>query len=120
MVTLTADAKLGGKLAAIDEALVAAKARTLADQFFQSLADWLRRNHGGFVDRLDHTPAGVPLLGDEASEDVVEDKAERAGQVAEAAEERLEFAAARGRSPYVRASSRWRQVAFLAIIVSEP
>ncbi len=103
MVSYVGDVEVGGQLAKVPAALIATKASALADQFFSALADWLRKHHGGFVDRLDHTPAGVPLLGDEPSERVVEDKAERAGAVAEAVEERVELAAGEGLlgGPYV-------------------
>src|SRR5690606_38486942 len=85
------EATVGGKLGSVAADVMAGRARDLSDQFFTAL----RARFGGggrqadFVDRIDHPPAGVPLLGDEPSERVVEDPAERAGEVIEDVEERI-------------------------------
>src|SRR5690606_25293020 len=79
----------------IPSIVIAAKAHELIDALFDAIG--AMRGGGGrekFVDRLDHAPAGVPILGDEPSERVVEDPAERAGAVIEEVEERIEAAAA--------------------------
>jgi carbon monoxide dehydrogenase subunit G len=89
------EATVGGKLGAVAADVVASRARELSDQFFHALAG--RFHLAGkprFVDWIDHAPAGVPVLGDEPSERVVEDPAERAAEVIEEVEERIEVAAA--------------------------
>lgn len=86
--------QVGGKLAQLGARLIDTTAKKMADEFFAAFA--ARLGGTAFVDRLDHTPAGVPQLGDEPSEPVVLDKAEEAAVVAEAGEERLEVAAGRG------------------------
>lgn len=88
------EATVGGKLGTIAGDVVAHRARELSDQFFAALSARFRREERArFVDRLDHAPAGVPVLGDEPSERIVEDPAERAAEVIGAVEERIEVAA---------------------------
>ncbi len=90
------EATVGGKLGTIAGDVVAHRARELSDQFFAALSARFRRDdRTKFVDRIDHAPAGVPVLGDEPSERVVEDPVERAGEVIEDVEERIEVAAAK-------------------------
>ncbi|MCW5717031.1 MAG: carbon monoxide dehydrogenase subunit G [Bauldia sp.] len=90
------EATVGGKLGTIAGDVVAHRARELSDQFFAALSARFRREERTkFVDRIDHAPAGVPILGDEPSERVVEDPAERAAEVIEDVEERIEVAAAK-------------------------
>jgi len=90
------EATVGGKLGTIAGDVVAHRARELSDQFFAALSARFRRDdRTEFVDRIDHAPAGVPILGDEPSERVVEDPVQRAGEVIEEVEERIEVAAAK-------------------------
>ncbi len=93
LVRYAGELTVGGKLAEIGGDLVTARAKSLAAEFFDNISAWLGSKPGQLVDRLDHTPAGVPLLGDEPSEAVVEDLAERAGRIADEAEKRIEVAA---------------------------
>ncbi|MGD9738858.1 MAG: CoxG family protein [Bauldia sp.] len=95
VVSYSGSVRVGGKLGELGEPAIAAKAKALADDFFAGIASWLNDGTGGFVDRLDHAPAGVPVLGDEPSERVVEDPAERAAEVVREVEEEIEVAAAR-------------------------
>lgn len=93
-------AQVGGKLAQLGSRLIDSTAKKMADEFF---ANFVQRVTGvsmepataEFVDRLDHSMAGVQL-GDEPSEPVVEDKAEEAANVAREVEEEIEVAAGRG------------------------
>lgn len=95
-LTFNGEATVGGKLAGVASELVSGKSRDLTDRFFGALSTRLRgAERTRFVDRLDHAPAGVPVLGDEPSEREVEDPAERAGEVIEEVEERIEVAAAK-------------------------
>ncbi|MGV8839469.1 MAG: CoxG family protein [Bauldia sp.] len=90
------EATVGGKLATLAADVVSERARDLSDRFFHALgARFPRAAKPQFVDRIDHAPAGVPILGDEPSERVVEDPAERAAEVIEEVEERIEVAAAK-------------------------
>lgn len=86
---------VGGKLADVPAEAIAAEAKSLADEFFLNLENSVNDKNKGWVDELDHSPAGVKL-GDEPSEEVVEDKAETAAAVAERIEEDIEVAAASG------------------------
>ncbi len=114
VVNYVGGAEVGGKLADIVDSLVEAQAREMADTFFTRLATELAaKPASAWVDELDHSMAGVQL-GDEPSEDVVEDKAETLAEVAEDLEERLEVAAGREvlGGPYV-----WGLLALVVLII---
>jgi carbon monoxide dehydrogenase subunit G len=93
LVRYAGELTVGGKLADIGSDLVTARAKSLAAEFFENISAWHASRPGRLVDQLDHAPAGVPILGDEPSEAVVEDLAERAGRIADEAEKRIEVAA---------------------------
>ncbi|MCP4386223.1 MAG: carbon monoxide dehydrogenase subunit G [Hyphomicrobiales bacterium] len=99
VLTYTAKAQVGGKLAQIGGRLVDATAKRMADQFFSA-----------FAERL-----GVGASADDKGEEAVIDDVIGDPEVtAEAIEERLEIAAGRGvlGGPYV-----WGLIALLAVIV---
>lgn len=106
-------AELGGKLADVVDSLVEDFAREMANTFFVRLDEEMEAKSEEWVDQLDHSPAGV-LLGDEPSEDVVVDKAERAGAAAEQVENQVETAAGQGvwGGPYV-----WGLLAVVVLII---
>ncbi|WP_421725144.1 SRPBCC family protein [Bauldia sp.] len=99
VLTYTAKAQVGGKLAQIGARLVDATAKQMADQFF-----------GAFAERLG---AGKPP-DDKGEEAVVADVIEDPEVTAEAVEEQLEVAAGKGvlGGPYV-----WGLIALLVVIV---
>lgn len=105
--------RVGGKLGELGQPAMAAKAKELADGFFSSLAGWLRDGAGAYVDRLDHPPAGVPILGDEPSERVVEDPAERAAEVVREVEGEIEVAAGRN---FLGGPMVWGVLVLVAIV----
>lgn len=114
VVNFIGSAEVGGKLAEVVDTLVETQAREMADDFFLRLAERLAAGPmKEWVDELDHSMAGVQL-GDEPGEDVVEDKAEKAGEVAETVEERLEIAAGQQvlGGPYV-----WGLLALIVLII---
>lgn len=94
-VVLDGSIRPGGKFAEVDETVLRKAAKAFLDKTFANLATAMKGEPQGFVDRLDHPPAGVPILGDEASERVVEDPIERAADVAREVEEEIEIAAGR-------------------------
>jgi carbon monoxide dehydrogenase subunit G len=96
LIRYAGELTVGGKLAEVAAEQITARTRILADEFFESVSAWLSSKPGPLVDRLDHAPAGVPILGDDPGEAVVEDPAERAGKIAVEAEKRLEVAAGNG------------------------
>lgn len=108
---LTAD--LGGRLGEVPSAAAEAKANEIADGFFAALARHLGAHQSGWVDQLDHSMAGVQL-GDEPTEDVVIDKAEAAGEVADYVERRLEYAAGQR---VLGGPAVWALLALLLMIV---
>ncbi len=108
-----AEGEVTGRLEQAGGALVDATGKRLAHELFHNLAARLARD-SGFTDRLDHTMAGVPLLGDEPSEDVVVDKMEEAGEIARQAEERIEVAAGRG---VLGGPVMWGVLALLVVII---
>lgn len=114
LVTYHGTAEVGGKLGELPPEIVGAKARDLADKFFKAVARRLPKRDAEFIDRLDHAPAGVPILGDEPSEDVVEDPAERAGEVAKEVEERIEVAAGSG---FLGGPMVWGMIAIAVLIL---
>jgi uncharacterized protein len=99
VLTYTAKAQVGGKLAQIGGRLIDATAKQMADQFFSAFAERL----GGSAAAEDKGETAVAA-------DVLND----AEVTAEAVEERLEIAAGRGvlGGPYV-----WGLIALLVIIV---
>jgi uncharacterized protein len=99
VLTYTAKAQIGGKLAQIGGRLIDATAKQMADQFFSAFAERL----GGSAAAEDKGETAVAA-------DVLND----AEVTAEAVEERLEIAAGRGvlGGPYV-----WGLIALLVIIV---
>jgi carbon monoxide dehydrogenase subunit G len=104
---------VGGKLAEVAADLVGARAKTLATEFFESVGAWLSSKPGHLVDRLDHAPAGVPILGDDPGEAVVEDLAERAGKIADEAEKRLEVAAG---NSFLGGPVAWGALAMVVVV----
>lgn len=99
VLTYTAKAQVGGKLAQIGGRLIDATAKKMADQFFTAFAE---RLGGG---------AAADDIGEEA---VVADVISDPEVTAEAIEERLEVAAGRGvlGGPYV-----WGLIALLVVII---
>jgi uncharacterized protein len=113
LVRYAGELTVGGKLADIAADVIGKRARILADEFFESVSAWLSAKRGSFVDRLDHAPAGVPVLGDDPSEDVVEDPVERASKIADEAEKRLEVAAGNG---FLGGPVVWGALAMIALV----
>ncbi len=97
-------AQIGGRLAQLGSRLIDSTAKRLADTFFSAFAARMETYEpslpppgpSAWTDRLDHTPAGVPQLGDEPGEPEVIDKTEEGAEALERAEERIEIAAGRG------------------------
>ena len=113
-ISFVGSAEVGGKLAEIAAAEIEAQAKEMTDRFFSRLEEEIQATEPKWVDQLDHTLAGVPQLGDEPSERVVEDKAEIAGETANVIERRVEIAAGRDflGGPYV-----WGLLALVVLIV---
>jgi len=97
LLTYTAKAQVGGKLAQVGARLIDATAKQLADQFFAAFAE--RVGGEGILARVEH-----------AAEEVAHEVAEAAEQV----EERAEVAAARG---FLGGPQTWALIV-LALIVA--
>lgn len=114
-VSVRGTVEIGGKLAKLDSDEVVSFSRALAEGFVDCLEAAIGARQSEWVDQLDHTPAGVPILGDEPGEDVVQDKAEIAGKAASEMEQRVEVAAAKD---FLGGPVVWGLLAFVALIVA--
>ena len=108
------NAQVGGKLAQIGARLIDATAKQMADQFFAAFAANVAGPAAADTALLSDAPPLAPTLDDRGETAVVADVINDPEVTAEAVEERLEMAAARGvlGGPYV-----WGLLALIVVIV---
>jgi len=108
------NAQVGGKLAQIGARLIDATAKQMADQFFAAFAANVAGPAAADTALLSDAPPLAPTLDDRGETAVVADVINDPEVTAEAVEERLEMAAAKGvlGGPYV-----WGLLALIVVIV---
>ena len=108
------NAQVGGKLAQIGARLIDATAKQMADQFFAAFAANVAGPAAADTALLSDAPPLAPTLDERGETAVVADVINDPEVTAEAVEERLEMAAARGvlGGPYV-----WGLLALIVVIV---